>query len=145
MGRPTTTPNWLRRLQTMLAVMSIAIKVAIPLGFMVGTPAGASGLIPIVLCTTSGDVTAFMDSAGAIHHSAAEAERTSGPDGDKDHDAGGCHFAGQLVPLTAPFHDLLTIRFPAYALSGPVRRIDSAPGLGLAAPPPPKTGPPRHV
>ncbi len=145
MDRPSSPPNWLRRLQTLLAVMAIAIKVAIPLGFMVGTPAGASGLIPIVLCTTSGDVTALMDSAGAIYHSAAEAERASSPDGDKDQDASGCHFAGQLVPLTAPSHDLLTIRFPAYALSGPKRRIDSAPGLGLAAPPPPKTGPPRHV
>jgi hypothetical protein len=145
MGRPTSPPNWLRRLQTLLAVVSIAIKVAIPLGFMVGTPAGASSLIPIVLCTTSGDVTAFMDRSGAIHHSATEAERTSGPDGDKDHDASGCHFAGQLAALTAPSHDLLTIHFPAYALSGPTRRIDSAPGLGLAAPPPPKTGPPRHV
>ena len=145
MGRPTSSPNWLRRLQTLLAVMAIAIKVAIPLGFMVGTPAAATGLIPIVLCTATGDVTAFMDSAGAIHQSAAEAKGTSGPDGDQDHDASGCHFAGQLVPLTAPSHDFLTIRFPAYALMGPAHRTDSAPGLGLAAPPPPKTGPPRHV
>lgn len=128
-----------------MGMLAIAIKVAIPVGYMVAPQALAAGLTPIVLCTSDGNVTAFMDKGGQIVAHGEEALANDHQGLPSDHEGTKCAFAGQGVPLAGPQAANIAVLFEDVVRIASTPQSFVAPGLGLAAPPPPKTGPPILV
>jgi len=141
----SATHSWLKKLHLWVGMLAIAIKVAIPVGYMVAPQALAAGLTPIVLCTADGNVTAFMDGDGQILAHGEEALASDHQGLPSDHDGSKCAFAGQVVPLAAPQPATIPVLFENVVKVASTTNRFVAPGLGLAAPPPPKTGPPLQV
>jgi hypothetical protein len=129
------------KLSLALTILAVLIRVLVPFGFMLGTPANAkAGTIAIVLCTAQGQVTAFMDSDG--HIIAAD---TQSPSHDNDDQSSGsdCVFAGgTFSPLTPSIGDLSLAFAIAHVAPQSARVDDLVPGRRLAAPPPPATASP---
>ena len=119
----------------MLAVIAVALKVAIPVGFMAAAPANDLPF-PLVLCTAQG---AMVVAPGAPlpGHDDKETGQT------KAHDSP-CVFAGHGLGAPGPnLLDATHVEFVAYHIQGPsAPAVVLAPGRGLAAPPPPARGPP---
>jgi hypothetical protein len=115
---------------SVLIVLTLLSRVLIPAGWM---PSQNTGHSLITLCTGSGMVEAWVDAKGALHKL---------PVDKKGKDSGQCAFAG--VGAAAKMTDLQNLLLSA-------AEPESLPfskqshliiGLGLAAPPPPATGPP---
>lgn len=113
-----------------MAVLALAVRVLVPTGVMVA--AAPDGGLQMTLCTGKGAVSSLPG-----HPDGA-------PESGKGASDSPCAFAGLAVftpadqirlPVPAPW--------PAPAAPPGVRSQDLRPGLGLPAPPPPKTGPPR--
>ena len=112
-----------------LAAFALAIRVLVPAGYM---PADGKGL-QITLCTGDGMVAAWVDGEGNLH------KGEKAPEGKGDHP---CAFAGvgALAEVGSPADALEP---PALIAQVQPELPDHAfPGRGLAAPPPPQTGPP---
>jgi hypothetical protein len=134
--------TWVRTLlleRRLFAVIVLACallaRVAVPSGFMIGTDA-ARGTPVIEICAGQGPMQIAMPGTAEDHH-----------EGGKDHQAADhpCAFAAAAaaIDLAAIIHPLA----PATATIAPalLPPVDSRPGQGLAAPPPPKTGPPAFA
>lgn len=129
------------RLGALLTVCAIAVRILIPAGYMVAPTDGEGGLPGIVICTAQGAKTVPVDAVGVVQDTRKAPQPA---DGDAGADQG-CLFAGAVTPLPVP--SLQAIRTDAFVA---VAQIDlpvahQRPGLGLAAPPPFKTGPPTIV
>lgn len=121
-----------------LAVLALAIRVLIPAGFMLSPQAAQGGLPAIVICTGHGAMTVAVDADGQVHKPGEKSPAKSA-------DNHPCAFAGAAAPLDAPIG--LEVGRPIFAgvASSSVLPAHQRPGLGLAAPPPPTTGPPLLV
>jgi hypothetical protein len=126
-----------------LALFALVMKVLVPSGFMLSPTQAQAGLTPIVLCTAAGNLTALMDSDGTIvstsEHGAAPVDHDETPHAP-------CTFAGHHGAAQAPV--MMFVVVPQVRPMDLTQRGQEAvpvPGLGLAAPPPPKTGPPIQV
>ena len=125
------SPVWRRACMT-LAVLALALKVAVPAGFMVEARADAAPAI--VLCTAQGAVTI---KAAIDHHGAPEAPVKSAHDSP-------CAFAGHGAAFVAAEPLVVgLVEHAAYAPLAPVPAVDAVPGRGLSAPPLPARGPPQ--
>lgn len=139
------TPMWsLRQLQhryraiaAMIVLCAIAARLIVPSGFMLGG-ATANGLPVIEICSGTGAMSIAAPVDAALPDGQAPA--------DGQHDHGGndhpCAFAAAsaAVDLVAIIHPL---PISVAVAAAPLAMLSFArPGLGLAAPPPPKTGPP---
>lgn len=122
----------LRRAAPVLAVLALTLRVLVPTGVMLAV--APDGGLQMTLCTGQGAVSALPGDLGGA------------PDTGKGAPDSPCAFAGLavftpaesvLLPVPAPW--------PAPAALKGVRADDLHPGLGLPAPPPPKTGPPLLV
>ena len=119
-------PSW-HRLALVFAVLALAVRMVVPAGFMLGeSSAGPT----IVICSGSGPMTMTLPGVPAKH------------DGKADKADHPCVFTATHVaaPAPVPSSDAVVLRVAAAAPMSVSR--DLRPGLGLAAPPPPKTGPP---
>jgi hypothetical protein len=123
-------------------MLALAFQALLPSGYMFAANATHGGL-EVVLCTSSGNITAIMMPDGQLVAKQAGQDEPS----DQGHsDKAPCGFAAYSAAAYLPF--ALTIQKPtppakdqiALASTNPI-----APGLGLAAPPPPKTGPPLQA
>lgn len=119
-----------------LAIMGAALllRVLIPTGWMPSH--GADGVTRITLCTGMGAVDAWIDATGTIHDK-------------KPVDKGGadqpCAFAGLAMATDLPGIAVLPIAL-APSMAAPLDgRSRASIGHGLAAPPPPSTGPPAFA
>lgn len=119
-----------RLVAVLLLACALFARIAVPPGYMIG--GAAHGGLPVIeICTGQGAMTLAVpgtDHGGSDHdHQAA------------DHP---CAFAAAAaaVDLAALLHPLAPAR-SVEALPGLILGF-ARPGLGLAAPPPPKTGPP---
>lgn len=121
--------------RTAIALLALALlaRVLVPAGWM---PAEGRGMA-ITLCSGSGAVAAWVDADGKIQkHDPAKGAMPDHP----------CAFAGLGMPM-------LGGDVPAAPLLAPVPRDElaglslapAAIGRGLAAPPPPATGPPASI
>lgn len=119
------------RIALTLLGLALALRVLVPAGWM---PANEGRGFAITLCSGSAMHTAWVDAEGKVHKQAPA-------QGGDQH----CAFAGLGTPM-------LGSDFPAPVLQP--ARADAAPavsealasiGQGLAAPPPPATGPPITV
>jgi hypothetical protein len=115
-----------RTVALVLAVLALALRVAVPQGYMVAAP-GAG--FPLVICTGHGEL--VLGDHG--DHKSPAQKSSEAP----------CVFAGSVTPLTPSIAGQIQEPFTVGAdadLGGPV--ADLAPGRGLAAPPPQSRAPP---
>jgi hypothetical protein len=109
-----------------LVALALALRLAVPSGWMVGSD--ADGAPQLVICTG--------------HDLPHQAPPTPGhaPKSQDDHP---CAFAGHATPTptTAAAGPAAPLAY-AYPALAPRVVADQTPGRGLAAPPPPQLGPP---
>nr|WP_206377020.1 DUF2946 family protein [Sphingomonas sp. G-3-2-10] len=116
-----------------LIALALLMRVLVPGGWM---PAAAADGFAITLCTGTGMETAWIDAEGGIHK-----DKPSGEAGADQH----CAFAGMgMAMLGGDASAALAAPAPAQ-VELPARPLQAAIGQGLAAPPPPATGPPAHI
>lgn len=125
--------QWRDRIALAFVVAALFMRMLVPAGWM---PAAERGLA-ITLCTGSGAQQAWIDDQGNLHQGKKPGE------GQADHP---CVFGGFAALLTlAPLGDAL-VGLPPVAVALPPLAITAvAIGRGLAAPPPPSTGPPARL
>jgi hypothetical protein len=138
--KPTSILTTICSLVTLFAVM---IRAFVPQGFMLETDAATGkGGIQIVLCTSQGMVKALLNEDGQIidqQSNGGSHDQNGGQDGSD------CAYASSLTTIAA-----LEINSISLAVDYEQQKADAIAaipmiGLGLAAPPPPKTGPPTLV
>lgn len=116
------------RVALALIACALLLRIAVPGGWM---PSDQGRWIE--LCTGKGMVTAFVDARGTLHDS----------DPGKLHEAKQhCAFAGFSAPFDPPLSVEPQPRFAATDAPPASRPLFVTVGRGLAAPPPPSTGPP---
>ncbi|MES2441785.1 MAG: hypothetical protein V4574_03075 [Pseudomonadota bacterium] len=128
MNRASTFP--LRdRIAVALLALALVARVLVPAGWM---PAEGRGLA-ITLCSGGSAVAAWVDAAGKVHKGDHQ------PAGAPDHP---CAFAGLGAPMLGG--EVFPAILPASASdeAASLALTPAAVGRGLAAPPPPATGPP---
>ncbi len=120
-----------RRIALALVACALLLRIAVPGGWM---PSDQGRWIE--LCTGDGMVTAFVDANNRLHHSDPGKAHAA-----KQH----CAFAGLTAPFDPPVSVEPVLRFEV-AEAVPAPRLGSVSiGRGLAAPPPPSTGPPAFM
>lgn len=113
-----------------LLAIALFVRLLVPAGWM---PAAGQGYA-IMLCTDMGAAIAWVDEDGNVRKDAPA------PSGTPDHH---CTFAGFSAALTAPDWPGSAIALADLANPTTKAAFDTATiGHGLAAPPPPPTGPP---
>jgi len=128
------------RATLLLAILAVAMlaRALVPAGWM---PAIQGDRVRLILCdgTATAAIAPVGAMAGMAHHGRdAPAHH---PGGMPDHP---CAFAGAVAALASPLAASPPILRPAAAVALPERRLVSI-GRGLAAPPPPPTGPPAFA
>ncbi|MET0375823.1 MAG: hypothetical protein ABW128_16390 [Rhizorhabdus sp.] len=116
-----------------LLALTLLVRLIVPSGWM---PVAGSGYA-ITLCTGAGVVSAWVDEKGVVHKDGkAPAQKADHP----------CTFAGFGVDLLSRVE--MSVRDSAVRLAGSTIALSIAlvaVGRGLAAPPPPQTGPPATL
>jgi hypothetical protein len=120
-----------RLIAALLLACALFARIAVPPGYMIGSTA-PGGMPVIEICTGQGAMTVAMPGMSPTGDHRSEHQATDHP----------CSFAAAAaaVDLVTAIHPL-TSALPVLVLPGLAPGF-SRPGLGLAAPPPPKTGPP---
>jgi hypothetical protein len=116
-----------------LVVLALAMRVIVPAGWM---PSVTSGSATFTLCTGTGMVEAWVDQGGKIHKSLPGKGGVNG-EPCAFASAGGGYIANDLrAALPVPFLTAVLL-----IIEGACTSV----GQGLAAPPPPSTGPPQLI
>lgn len=122
-----------------LLLCVLAVRVVVPQGFMWGSAAdGSRGL---VLCSGTGAQALTPTAAAAL----AAQHRSDQRDQDGKTADHTCAFAAASLAVDLPGDVYPVATPPARAAAATTLHIFARPGLGLAAPPPPKTGPPAFA
>jgi len=127
-----------RGVAVMLVACALMMRMLVPSGFMLAP--GANGLPTVIVCPGQG-LAAPMAMPGMPGMAGHDMHHQGGEQHDKNADHP-CAFAaaGAAVDLVASLHPIAPA--PMAAFAPPLFHAFVRPGLGLAAPPPPKTGPP---
>ncbi len=131
----------LTRAGLLVAMFAVTLRVLVPGGYMVSQAGGREDFATLVICTGQGAMTVAVDADGKI----VDTKDLPGKGGGKAASDHSCIFAGFASPLQTP--SLLSLAAPTHVITSAVAAPVSyqRPGLGLAAPPPPQTGPPSIV
>jgi hypothetical protein len=123
-----------RALTGLLLAMVLAGRLMVPTGWM---PLASEGGIAIVLCSSDGPAPAWLDAAGKLH----KGKQDSGD----NKAAESCPFAALSTPANLTGGPILIA--PMAPVDLPVGSTSRAVAIGggLAAPPPPATGPPHSA
>ena len=126
------------RLFLALVVLALAVRALVPSGWMV--MAGADGAARLTICTGTGPIVEMPSPAmatmpGMAHHD----------DGAPTHPDHPCAFVGLGLASALPTLDLPAPVRLRNEQDLPGRPVAVAIGHGLAAPPPPQTGPPAFA
>lgn len=128
----------------LLIVLAVFMRVIIPQGFMLGegSQSQSGNTISIILCTAQGELPATINANGEINF---DGEAPSNHENEKNGANSHCTFASALsdVSFSGANHEFVAANWD-YAFSQSKFIVPQI-GLGLAAPPPPKTGPPILV
>jgi hypothetical protein len=120
-----------RRFAVVLVAFALAMRLLVPIGWMPSAD-GRS----ITLCTGMGMVEAWVDAKGDLHEKAPLKPVKAGEP---------CTFAALAAALVVP-DAMPTLAVPeAVATPALLPALAVAVGRGLAAPPPPPTGPPATL
>lgn len=118
-----------------MVALAVILRLTVLPGYMVSTP--SDGAMAVVMCTAQ----------GAVSRPAAPVGQPSTPDDHRDEHPGKisvCPFAAAGVALAAP-EPRVDVVAPPPAPPLPSAILVGLPGQGLAAPPPPATGPPFSI
>ena len=118
-----------------LIALALAVRLLVPAGYM--PMAGKAGL---EICAEQTPDLAMVSMPGMAMKGMGHGK---GMPGDHDHDCGFGAAVGGLAQLPALI--LPALLAPVALPQVFVAQINVRPGLGLAAPPPPKTGPPSFL
>ena len=110
---------------------ALLLRILIPTGWMPAT--GVDGMIRISMCTGMGAQTAWIDRDGKIHKDAPSSGH---------HDPQPCGFGVLAYGFDQPPAVILPLPALAPVVAVLMARQSLSIGHGLAAPPPPSTGPP---
>lgn len=122
-----------------LSALALLLRILVPAGFMPSTSSHANGGYAITLCSDMSGMTAWVDQDGKLH-------KGEKPTSDQSSKHQPCVFSGFATALTLPGVAVPTILAPLAPAAIFASFLDhSAIGQGLAAPPPPQTGPPAHL
>lgn len=124
--------GWRSRAAIALIGLAIMMRVLVPAGFM---PQVGQGFA-ITLCTGFGAMPAWVDADGKVHKGQTAPENPS-----SEH----CVFAGFVAALDLPAPGIAALPLLSIAMALPRYSAPAAIGHGLAAPPPPATGPPSNL
>lgn len=115
-----------------LAVLALLVRAGVPAGWM---PSFAGGAVAISVCSGEGRATMWLDKSGQIHKS----DPAQSDLGESE-----CAFAAGAGAVDVA---LATAPRPAALVDATRVLVTSSatPGRGLAAPPPPQTGPPLLI
>jgi hypothetical protein len=136
-----------RGLAVVLLVCALAMRMLVPSGFMIAP--GVHGAT-LVLCPGQGAMPAAMPhDMGAMAMPGHAMSKPSDKHPDDKHQEKGDNLPCAFSPVGATAN-LVSVAHPmppvaVIAIAPTLFRIFVQPGLGLAAPPPPKTGPPALV
>jgi hypothetical protein len=134
MRLPRRTRAGLGRLFAVLAMLAFALRAATPAGFMLA--ATERGALTVTLCSGHGPETITVDA-----QSGAPQDKAPTKNGEDAKAQAPCVFAAAAA-LAAPVEPP-SLAAPLAIAAAPETRVATArPGEGLAAPPPPATGPP---
>jgi hypothetical protein len=124
------------RAAIVLSALALLLRILVPAGFMPSTDARAG--FAITLCSDMSGITGWVDQDGKLHKG-----QKSSPDGTSKHQP--CVFSGFAAALTLPDF-IVPAGIAPLAAAGIFTAFPGhfAIGQGLAAPPPPPTGPPAH-
>ncbi|THD34787.1 MAG: hypothetical protein E7773_14080 [Sphingomonas sp.] len=127
------SPSPARRFAWLMLLVGVLLARGLtPEGWM--PVAGAAGGIEIALCNGMGpDDTMVLTPDGKLHHKAP----ANGQSGDHP-----CAFAGLGIADAAPPVPVIVAPPSPVDAAPALAKIIATPGRGLAAPPPPATGPP---
>ncbi len=125
----------------LLACVAIALRVLIPQGYMVAASPQA-GSFPIVLCTSQGARTINFEAAGYSAQLPSDAP-VEHPDDQKSDLS--CAFSVFNAGVAAEAPILAVMVDWRWARRSIPVAPHITPGRGLAAPPPPSTGPPSQI
>lgn len=122
-----------------LAFLAVALKVAIPAGYMVAGPTNDSPFA-IVLCTDQGRV---LVQPGEALSTTGQHDKAPGDGQGGD---GHCLFAGHAAAAPPPSSAAAApARFVAYEAYLPSAKPSVSPGRGISGPPLPARGPPSDL
>lgn len=107
-------------------------RALVPAGWMPSTEAGQW----VALCSGAGETKIWVDASGHLHKEGAPAPKS--PSGE-------CAFAGLRLGFDLPHVALLIFAYARLTDLPVLLPLISRIGQGLAAPPPPKTGPPSLI
>lgn len=110
-----------------LALLALLVRAVVPLGYMTSAERGPG----FVICSGQGQVVATQSQRDPAHSGKATSEA--------------CPFSALQLALDTPAPVLSVEPVMAFAQVGALPWRHLAPGLGLAAPPPPPTGPPTFL
>jgi hypothetical protein len=120
------------------ALLAIALRAALPPGFMFAPDAQDGRYLTVTLCALHGSTEQVLD----LETGALLPEKPNAPTGTGDLGKAPCVFAA-VAALAAPMSAGMMLVQPPPIIASPVRiAIAATPGRGLAAPPPFATGPP---
>lgn len=123
-----------------IALLAMLVRALVPAGYMLaeaGTPDGR--YLVVQMCDDHRGVSRFVNlDTGEI------VEKSANPDdaSDKNNDAP-CVFAS-AVQMTSPPSLVAPVVFAHAVPAEFIPQVSVTPGRGIAAPPPPATGPPVH-
>lgn len=120
-----------RALVALLLAALLAGRMVVPAGWM---PVQTSQGFTIQLCSSSGAGEAWVDAAGKLHRG----HQPGKPAAPKDP----CPFAALPMPASLGSAPAVPAMLPVASLAPAIAWQAAAIGRGLAAPPPPATGPP---
>ncbi len=137
MGEVSRIADRLSRVLAVLTVIALAVRFALPAGAMLAKPVDEGGLPSIVVCTSAGmvEITAPGDYGVPADKPAKKDTKSGEP----------CAFAGLSASLPVPSFSFDDLEQPAAAVLQVWGYSWQRPGEGLAAPPPPATGPPASI
>ncbi len=123
----------------LLALVAVLARALVPAGYMLA-PAADGRFVAITLCSGYGPVESLLDlTTGALSKPDSGQEDNSPSEPPGAH--GPCVFAA-MASLSTPQDAAPIEGAHGYAFAAPGRAGETAPGRGLAAPPPWSTGPP---
>lgn len=124
-----------------LAGLALFLKILIPPGYMAAPPKPDGPAFALMLCTAEGMVSLDPAASGASQQAGSDDTAPSDEDGARHSP---CVFAGHGLngPVPLP-HSGERLVFTHSADQISLATTQVAPGRGLAAPPPPATGPPQ--
>jgi hypothetical protein len=134
--------TWMHRMSGRLgaiALLALLVRAVLPAGFMLAEADTGSGrYLTLELCDAHGGVPKVVDlDTGKIMDAPVK--------GQASNDQPPCVFCASVVAMASPEPVVELVKFVAEHGVDFIEIRDLAPGRGIAAPPPPSTGPPISI